>query len=165
MGGLLATGYVGYAINFGEMGKSLNKHFLEKVLVRELKRNPNDARLYTLLGSVYYQDKAYPEAIEAYEKSIQIMPRDPETLNNLAWLYATCEQQQYRETAKALVYATHAAAMKPAPHILDTLAESYYVNGLHERAIETIKQALAMDPDDKAYYQGQLEKFEQAAKR
>jgi Zn-dependent protease with chaperone function len=163
MGGLVATGYVGYAINFGEMGKTLNKHFFQKVLVRELERNPNDARLYTLLGSVYYQDKLYAEAIEAYEKSIQLMPRDPETLNNLAWLYATCEQTQYREPAKALVYATHAAAMKPVPHILDTLAESYYVNGLNERAIETIKQALAMRPDDRAYYESQLEKFERAA--
>jgi hypothetical protein len=52
--------------------------------------------------------------------------------------------------------------MKPVPHILDTLAESYYVNELHERAIATIKEALAMGPDDRAYYESQLEKFERA---
>jgi len=163
MGGLLCTGYVGYAINVGEMGKTLNKHFLQKVLVKALERNPKDARLYSMLGSIYYQDKAYPEAIGAYEKSIQLAPRDPETLNNLAWLYATCEETQYREPAKALVYAIQAAAIKPVPHILDTLAESYHVNGLDERAIETMKQALAMHPEDKAYYESQLETFERAS--
>jgi hypothetical protein len=43
------------------------------------------------------------------------------------------------------------------------LAESYYVNGLHEKAIVTIKQALAMEPEDRPYYESQLEKFEKAA--
>jgi tetratricopeptide (TPR) repeat protein len=55
--------------------------------------------------------------------------------------------------------------MKPVPYILDTLAESYRANGLHEKAIETIKQALTMNPDDRAYYESQLKKFEQAADR
>jgi hypothetical protein len=61
------------------------------------------------------------------------------------------------------VYAIHAAALKPIPHILDTLAESYYVNGLHEKAVVTIKEALAMQPQDRAYYESQLKKFEKAA--
>jgi Zn-dependent protease with chaperone function len=163
MCGLLCIGYAGYAINFGEMGKTLNKHFLQKVLIKELERNPQDARLHSMLGSIYYQDKAYKHAIEAYEESLELAPRDPEALNNLAWLYATCEQTEYREPAKALVYAIHAAALKPVPHTLDTLAESYYVNGLHEKAAETIKLALAMEPEDRPYYESQLRKFEKAA--
>jgi Zn-dependent protease with chaperone function len=163
MCGLLCIGYAGYAINFGEMGKTLNKHFLQKVLIKELERNPQDARLHSMLGSIYYQDKAYKHAIEAYERSLELAPRDPEALNNLAWLYATCEQTEYREPAKALVYAIHAAALKPVPYTLDTLAESYYVNGLHEKAIVTIKQALAMEPEDRPYYESQLQKFEKAA--
>lgn len=163
IGGLLCIGYVGYAINFGETGKTLNKHFLQKALIKQLKQNPTNARLYSILGSIYYQDKAYVQAIEAYEKSIKLAPSDPEALNNLAWLYATCEQTECREPIKALVYARHAAAIKSAPHILDTLAESYHVNGFHDKAIMTIKRALAMQPKDRAYYEGQLRKFEQAA--
>ena len=163
IGGMLCIGYAGYAINFGEMGKTLNKHFLQKVLTREIKRNPTNPGLYSMLGSIYYQNKEYVMAIEAYEKSIELAPRDSESLNNLAWLYATCEQTECREPIKALVYAQHAAALKSAPHILDTLAESYHVNGLHKKAIMTIKQALAMQPEDRAYYEGQLSKFEQAA--
>ena len=165
MGALLCAGYVGYAINAGEVGKTLNKHVLEKVLVTELEKRPDDGKLHSLLGTIYYEDKAYPEAIDAYEKALQLAPRDPETLNNLAWLYATCEDEQYLEPAKALVYATHAAAMKPVPYILDTLAESYHTNGLNEKAIETIKQALTMDLDNRAYYESQLAKFEEARSR
>jgi len=163
IGGMLCIGYAGYAINFGKMGKTLNKHFLQKVLTREIKRNPTNPGLYSMLGSIYYQNKEYVMAIEAYEKSIELAPRDSESLNNLAWLYATCEQTECREPIKALVYAQHAAALKSAPHILDTLAESYHVNGLNKKAIMTIKQALAMQPEDRAYYEGQLSKFEQAA--
>ena len=163
IGGMLCIGYAGYAINFGKMGKTLNKHFLQKVLTREIKRNPTNPGLYSMLGSIYYQNKEYVMAIEAYEKSIELAPRDSESLNNLAWLYATCEQTECRQPIKALVYAQHAAALKSVPHILDTLAESYYVNGFHKKAIITIKQALAMGPEDRAYYEGQLSKFERAA--
>ena len=165
IGGLLCTGYAGYVINFGEMGKALNKHFIQKALIKEIEQNPANPGLYGMLGFIYYQNKAYVQAIEAYERSIQLAPYDPETLNNLAWLYATCEQPQCREPTKALVYAQRAAAMKSAPYILDTLAESYYVNRLYEKAIMTIKQALAMDLEDRAYYESQLRKFEQAAIR
>lgn len=165
VGGLLFTGYVGYAINFGEIGNTLNKHFLQKVLMKELARNPQEARLYTMLGSIYYQDKAYRHAIEAYERALELNPHDPEALNNLAWLYATCDEPGCREPTKAMVYAITAAALKPVPYTLDTLAESYYANGLHDKAIDAIKRALAMKPDDRAYYEGQLKKFEKAARR
>jgi Zn-dependent protease with chaperone function len=162
LAGLLCTGVVGYTISFGDVGKTLNKRFLKTALVRELERNPTDARLYSMLGSIYYQDKAYPEAIEAYERSLELESDNAETLNNLAWLYATCEDENWREPVKALVYAVHAAALKSVPHILDTLAESYFVNGLHEKAVLTIKDALKMKPDDRAYFEGQLKKFEGA---
>ena len=162
VGALLGAGYVGYAINTGDIGKTLNKRVLEKALVRELGKNPNDAQLYSILGTIYYEDKAYADAINAYEKALELSPRDPETLNNLAWLYATCEQKEYREPVKALVYARHAAAMKPVPYVLDTLAEAYHANGMDDKAIETIKQALTMNPDDRAYYETQLRKFEKA---
>ena len=160
--GLLCMAYLGYAINFGEMGKALNRHYIEKIVGRELKRNPTNPALYAMLGSIYYQNKAYGQAIYAYEKSIELEPRNPEALNNLAWTYATCEEVQYRQPTKALAYAQRAASLKTVPHILDTLAESYYVNGLNQEAITTIKQALAMGPEDRDYYERQLKKFQQA---
>ncbi len=163
MAGLLSMGYLAYAVNFGEIGRTLNTHFVEKVLAREIKRRPANPVLYRMLGSIYYQNQTFGQAIEAYEKSLELEPRDAETLNNLAWIYATCEQTRFRNPTTALVYAKQAAALKPESHILDTLAESYYVNGLHEKALVVIRQALAMGPKDRTYYESQRRKFEEAA--
>jgi len=113
-----------------------------------------------MLASIHYQNRAYREAIDTYEKSIELDPQNPEALNNLAWIYATCEEIEYRDPIRALAYAEQAAELKPVPHILDTLAEAYYVSGLHQKAIMTIKRALAMDLRDRDYYESQLKKFE-----
>jgi Zn-dependent protease with chaperone function len=161
--GLLSMGYLAYAVNFGEIGRTLNTHFVEKVLAREIRRHPTNPALYTLMGSIYYQKQDYGQAIEAYEKAIELAPHDAEAFNNLAWLYATCEQARFRNPTMALVYAKQAAALKPDAHILDTLAESYYVNGLYAQATVVGRRALAMGPKDRAYYEDQLKKFEQAA--
>ena len=163
--GLFCIGSMGYAMNFGKVGQTLNTHLLERIVERDLKENPDDPKLYTLLGTIHFQKGAYGQAIVAYERSIQLAPQDPETLNNLAWIYATCEETRYRNHAKALVYAERAAALHPAPYVLDTLAESFYVNGLYDRAITAIKKALAMAPQDRAYYEGQLNKFQKAEER
>ncbi|MBW2036022.1 MAG: M48 family metalloprotease [Deltaproteobacteria bacterium] len=160
--GLVCAGYLGYAINFGQMGKSLNRYFVEKVVTEKLKQSPANAELYTILASVCYQNKEYAKAIAAYEKAIALAPDDAEAFNNLAWLYATCEEIEYRNPPKALFYAKQAVALKPVPHILDTLAESYYRNGLYQKAIITIREALAKNPEDRDYYESQLRKFQKA---
>jgi len=162
--GLFCVGYVGYAMNFGKAGQALNTHLLERIVERELKENPDDPKLHTLLGTIHFQKGAYGQAIVAYERAIELAPQNPETLNNLAWIYATCEESQYRNPIKALVYAEEAAAINPAPYVLDTLAESYYVNGLYDKAITATTEALAMGPQDMEYYEGQLKKFREAEK-
>jgi Zn-dependent protease with chaperone function len=160
--GLFCVGYIGYAVNLGRMGEALNTHLLEKVVTKGLERNPEDPLLYTMLGSIHYQKGAYGQAIQAYEQSVALEPDSAEALNNLAWIYATCEEASYRNPVKALVYAELAAVLDPAPHVLDTLAESYYVSGLYDEAIGAIKEALEMNPKDRDYYEGQRHKFQQA---
>jgi tetratricopeptide (TPR) repeat protein len=68
--------------------------------------------------------------------------------------------------AAALEYAQKAVAAEkgnPRPHILDTLAESYYVNGKYEDAIKTEQRAIELAPaSEKANYFKQLEKYRQA---
>ena len=53
-----------------------------------------------------------------------------------------------------------AVQLEQSPHILDTLAESYYVNGMYREAFEVGQQALALARDKRSYYEEQLEKFE-----
>ena len=103
--------------------------------------------------------------IEAYEQSILLKPDNPKALNNLAWLLATCKDESFRRPQRALTLAQKAAELEEAPHILDTLAESYYVNGKFEAAVAIELRALDLATIDRAYYQKQLKKFMHAARK
>jgi Zn-dependent protease with chaperone function len=155
---------IGYNLNFGEAGKKLNTHFFEKVIQRELEKTPDNPLLYTTLGDLYFSNKNYTETIKAYEQSLRLNPDNPYALNNLAWLYATCEVETFRDPEKALVLAKKAAGLKVAPHIFDTLAESYYANGQFEMALLAGTRALETATTNRGYYQSQVKKFKDAVK-
>jgi len=157
--GIILIGAVGYQLNYSETGKQLNQHFFETVIKRELEKTPDNADLYSILGDIYYSRQNYAQTIEAYEQSIMLEPHNPKALNNLAWLLATCEDQDFRRPRRALGLAQKAAALEKAPHILDTLAESYYVNGEFEAAVAAAMRALDLATGDRSYYQKQLKKF------
>ncbi len=106
---------IGYNLNFGESGKKLNTHFFEKIIQRELEKTPDNPLLYTTLGDLHFSNKKYTEAIKAYEQSLRLDPDNPYALNNLAWLFATCEVEFYRDPEKALALAKKAAGLKNAP--------------------------------------------------
>jgi tetratricopeptide (TPR) repeat protein len=89
-----------------------------------------------------------------------------DVLNNVAWALATSSEPEVRSPAAALEYAQRAVAAEkgqPRAHILDTLAESYYVNGRYDEAVKTEQRALQVaQPAEKANYLKQLEKYQQA---
>jgi predicted Zn-dependent protease len=74
-------------------------------------------------------------------------------------LFATCEDKRYRDPKEALRLSKVAAYLSEEPHILDTLAESYYVNGDIDQAIIVARQALKLAKKDRSYFEGQLHKF------
>ncbi len=164
LAGLVLVGAIGYHFNYGESGRRLTDHFLEKVVERELERSPENPELYRLLGDLNYGKGRVAAAAAAYRKALELKPDDTAALNNLAWLYATAEDPSIRNPQKALSLAQKAAARDPAPHVLDTLAEAYYVNGRFDRAVETARNALEKAWQNKSYFKGQLEKFEKAAR-
>ena len=160
---ILAIGFVGYNLNFGETGQRLNNHFFEKIVLREIDRDPENPQLYRALGDLYYSTKDYEGVRQAYEQSLLLKNDDPHVLNNLAWLYATCEDMQLRDPPRALELALQAAALAEESHILDTLAEAYYVNKFYDLAVETELRALKIARDNRGYYRQQLERFKAAA--
>jgi Zn-dependent protease with chaperone function len=159
MAGILLMGVVGYQINFGDTGRLLNAHFFEKILQRQLQQTPDNAQLYTMMGDLYFSRSRFDETIQAYEHAISLDPNNPQALNNLAWLYATCEDETFRDPVRAVALAEKAAKLDQSPHILDTLAESYFVNGRRQAAIDAGKQALGLAKEKRSYYKEQLEKF------
>ncbi len=160
---VLVVGGVGIQLNYGEGGRRLTTHLMERIIEREIERSPDNAELYRRLGDVNYAKNRYAAAAEAYRKALKLKPDDAAALNNLAWLYATAETEELRNPEQALSLALQAVALDPSPHVLDTLAEAYYVNGRFDRAVEVARQALNNAWQDKSYFRGQLERFEKAA--
>jgi len=160
---IVIIGGIGYNLNYGETGRKLSNHFIEKILLREINKTPDNPYLYSNLGDLYYNLNNYTETIKAYEKSIGLEPDNPHVLNNLAWLYAACDDKNLRNPERALHLALNAAALKESPHILDTLAECYYINGLPEEAVSAESYALRIAKKERSYYENQLKKFRAAA--
>lgn len=138
--GMVLVGAAAYDLNFGQTGKRLSRHIDEIFIMRNC-----------------------DQVITAYEKMLNDTPDSPEILNNLAWIFATSDKPECQNRKRALVLAEKAIALKQEAHILDTLAEAYYVNGLFQEAIATEKQALALATESDRYlYEKQLVKFKQA---
>jgi Zn-dependent protease with chaperone function len=162
LAGLVMIGGVGYQLNYGQAGAVLNTHFFEKVIMKELAKTPDNADLHTMMGDLYFSRNNYGGAASQYEKAIEMAPRQARALNNLAWLYATCEETSYRDPERALMLAKRAAVLEREAHVLDTLAESYFINGDIEAALTAEKEALAIAKKNRAYYLEQIARFEEA---
>ena len=159
LAGLLIIGSVGYNLNFGEKGKRINEYFIEKIVLGEIQNNPDNPDLHAVLGDFYYSIKDYNKAKKAYENALSIDRENTRVLNNLAWLYATCEDESIRNAEMAVTLAKRTVEKEEKSHFYDTLAESYYAAGNYKEAVEAGKKALLLAGTDKSYYEKQLAKF------
>jgi Zn-dependent protease with chaperone function len=161
---IFLLGIVGFQLSFGETGRKLDNHFYEKIILQEISRAPENADLYVLLGDLYYGRDKHHKAGQAYEQALSLSENHARALNNLAWLYATTPQPDLRDPVRALILAKRAAAIDQAPHVLDTLAECYFVNKRIAEAIRAEQQALELAVTGRGYYEAQLKRFQAEGK-
>lgn len=133
--------------------------FLEAVLQHRIRQEPGRADWHRVLGNLYVEKNRDADAIREYRLSISQDPDSPEVINNLAWLLITSRDRSLRNPAQGLEFAKRAVELSQDAHILDTLAEAYWVNGLIDKAVETEKKALETDPPKKEFYLKQMDKF------
>jgi Zn-dependent protease with chaperone function len=161
--GMFVMGAAGYQLNFGQTGKRLNEKFFETAILNQISRDgESNAGLYGMLGDLYFGRNSYGQAVSAYRTALGMDPANALVLNNYAWLLATCEDPAYRNPELALELARQAAAIEQSPHVLDTLAESLFINGRITEAVDAATSALERAKSNRAYYNGQLEKFKAA---
>ena len=151
---------LGYFVNSKAMQQNVNYALVGKMLERRLVKEPDNMVLYENVAMIYHEMGRLKEAIETYERVIELDPSRAVALNNLAWIMVTAPDKDLRDRQRALVLAKKAVKLERSPIFLDTLAEAYYENGLIPEAIDTIKEAISAASDDKDYYEEQLEKFE-----
>jgi membrane associated rhomboid family serine protease/tetratricopeptide (TPR) repeat protein len=109
------------------------------------------AENYALLALLYDKQKLYADAIKSYQQALRLQPDFAEAQNNLAWLYATCDDPKYRDPKAALDHAQIAVKLTRwnEGNSIDTLAEAYFVNGDYQQAVEVQMKALALAPGNK----------------
>lgn len=123
------------------MAQHLNSHFLCQRLEHLVQEKPLESELWFALSSLYIENTQEKKALMALYQAHDLNPEDPETLNNLAWLLLTIQDKTLRNYAQAFTLAQEATTLKPAPHVLDTLAEAYWRQNNLEAAI-TIEQGI-----------------------
>ncbi|MEW6266150.1 MAG: M48 family metalloprotease [Thermodesulfobacteriota bacterium] len=162
---VVLTVFGGHLAWRNELGQRLNQRLVVGALEAEIKRRPYNVGALRILGDIYYQAGRLSEAASIYERAVRLNPRDPELLNNLAWTLLTKEHPRLTEKIQALELARAAAALKPAAHILDTLAEALYANGRVKEAVLVIEEALrrAGPADDRNHFLRQKAKFAKEA--
>jgi tetratricopeptide (TPR) repeat protein len=113
-----------------------------------LAQQPENAEVRMLLGHAYYVNKDFPSAIMELKQALSIKPDFPHAENELAWIYATADDPNFRNPSEALRLAKHAvqSSPQPVPAILDTLAEALLQNGQPAEALKTEQQAASLDP-------------------
>jgi Zn-dependent protease with chaperone function len=158
---MILLGWGGYRLQSMTASESYQQRVIH-VLEAAIHRNPGSSSAYRALGDVYIQTDEPEKAMVYYERALALDPQNPEILNNMAWLLATKEGVTQSDAKRALDLALKAVEIDPAPHILDTLAETLWLNGRTAEAIHVIDRAIkAPGPGtDKQYLKEQKTKFE-----
>ncbi|MGH9378408.1 MAG: rhomboid family intramembrane serine protease [Terriglobia bacterium] len=126
-----------------------------EALEASIRRVPGSVNTLEALAEVCSRLKLYPEAIQRYNEALKIAPNFAVAQNNLAWLYATCDDRQYRNPSAALDHATRAVQLTQSrePGAIDTLAAALSVNGKFDLAAKAEARAVELDPRNLVYQQ------------
>lgn len=148
-----------YLLYLTPIKKDISFNLISSLVSEQAKENPQDIELLENLAMVYHEMEKHEDAAAVYERIIALDENNPAVLNNFAWLIITTGDENLRDPVRGLYLAKKAVAIERSPVFLDTLAEAYWVNGNTEKAIQTIKDAIALDATGSVYYREQLEKF------
>ena len=150
---------LGSQLNTANLQQSLNNRFLIKVMENYCREHPNEVNAFISLGSLYFEEQQLKPARDCFESALALDRKRPELLNNFAWLLLTAAEPQIQNIERGFRLAKEAASIKPAPHILDTLAEGYWRRGFPCVALDLEQKVLAAKPKQLEIYQRQAEKF------
>lgn len=115
-----------------EMGKELLQEF------------PNTPEPYSALGYVYYRGKKYHEAIQSFQKSLNLKPNQPLIVHMIAFLYGSLN-----ENDKAIEWYQKTLQMEPdAPHANERLGSIYQKLNRSDEAVKAFEQEIKYSPQN-----------------
>ena len=166
------VGLFGYSLTFSDVAQNAKQQAALDYILQAIETDPENPMLYGYLGDFYLGLERYDQTVAAYKKALSLNAKNPHVLNNLAWIYATNPDPEIYNPEKALELAQKAAALSPTPEVLDTLAESLFINGEIEAAVKAETSAISLIRNNPSayqfqmdHYENQLGKFRQAGKK
>jgi len=154
---VLVTASLGWAggLDFANAGMEAQKHrkfdeaieqYTKAIEAGDLSPT-NMALAYNNRGNCWRFKGKFANSIADYRKGIEADPKHHGPYNSLAWVLATCPQDQFRNGGEAVKLAQKAASladptMKPA--CLDTLAAAQAETGNFDEAVKTQKEAIGL---------------------
>ncbi len=115
----------------------------EKVIKRQIRKNPNNVSLYVTYGKLYEQQYMDEEAQQQYRTAIENLPRDPFTITRLANAFVVLTKYDLAIEA----YEKGAALLKDQNIFSYNLGELYRRKGDIPKMIESYLNALEENPD------------------
>jgi len=113
---------------------------------KALQLNPDFFKSYYNIARILYGQGKIGEAIYNYQRALIINGEIPQTLFNLSWIYATSENNNYRDGRKAVKLAEKLCTITghQQPLALDALGAAYAEIGNFNMAVETVQRALEL---------------------
>jgi tetratricopeptide (TPR) repeat protein len=113
-----------------------------------VQRQSRPVAALTMLGMLAGMENDQAASQRYFERVLEIDARAPIAANNLAWMYA----ERGEKPAEALQLAQTAAAEQPqSPEIQDTLGWVYYRQKDAKRAVEALRLAAKLAPQNPTY--------------
>lgn len=113
-------------------------------LTRVIELNPKNFKAYYYRALASESLGQYAQAVSDFTRLIELKPENAKGYNGLAWLLATCSNDQFRNGGRAIELAQKAVKLKANSNFLDTLAAAYAEDGKYLEAVSTQKRAIAL---------------------
>jgi type II secretory pathway predicted ATPase ExeA/Tfp pilus assembly protein PilF len=121
----------------------INPGEAERLLVKAIKIDPQNARAHFDLGKLYTRSKDYSKAIKAYRDAADLNYRSADAFFNLGFIYA--EKKDYLNAEKMFILATDSRT-DYLDKTLFNLAVVQEKQGKTNQCIENLEKALDINP-------------------
>jgi cytochrome c-type biogenesis protein CcmH/NrfG len=115
-----------------------------QAFAKSVELKPDNLNLLNRYARLLAESNNVREAVKYYRRILTIQPNTASAAGELAWLLATSEDPQVRNSAEAVILAERAAARSEGrPEAMITLAAAYASDSRFEEAVKVAEKILA----------------------